>query len=75
MKDITIWHLLTFLSLLITRDVFEEVKMGFLILSHTHEDIDVCFSYLLKKLRKQNNYILDYLMRALMVSQKRPFIP
>jgi hypothetical protein len=42
-----------FLSLLIARDVFEEVKLGFLIVGHTHEDIDGCFGYLLRNLRKE----------------------
>jgi hypothetical protein len=36
-------------------DVFEEVKLRFLIIGHTHEDIDGCFGYLSKKLREQNN--------------------
>jgi hypothetical protein len=34
------WHLLSFLSLLTTRHVFEEVKLGFYVVGHTHEDID-----------------------------------
>jgi hypothetical protein len=67
--------LLTFLSLLTKRDVFEKVKLGFLVIGHTHEDIDGCFGYLSKKLREENNYILMGLMRAFMISQKRLFIP
>ncbi len=75
-KDNKNQHLLAFLSLLTTRDVFDEMKfMGFLVIGHTHEDIDGCFGYLSKKLRKQNNYILADLMRAFMVSQEQPFIP
>jgi hypothetical protein len=35
------------------RDVFEEVKLGFLVVSHTHEDIDGCFSYLSKKSKEE----------------------
>jgi hypothetical protein len=45
------------------RDVFEEVKLGFLFIGHTHEDIDGCFGYLSKKLREKNNYVLVDLMR------------
>jgi hypothetical protein len=41
-----------FLSLLTTRKVFEEVQLGFLVVGHTHEDIDKSFKYSLKKLRK-----------------------
>jgi len=55
--------LLPFLSLLMVKDVFEEVKLGFLVVGDTHEDIDVCFGYLSKKLRQENNYILVDLMR------------
>ncbi len=73
-KDNKNRHLLTFLSLLTTRDVFEEVKLGFLVVGHTREDIDGCFGYLSKKLREENNYILTNLMRAFMISQERPFI-
>ncbi len=43
MKDNKNQHLLAFLSLLIMRDVFVEVKLGFLVIGHTHEDIDRCF--------------------------------
>jgi hypothetical protein len=54
--------------------VFEEVKLGFLVVGHIHEDIDGCFGYLSKKLKKQNNYISVDLMKVFMVSQERPFI-
>ncbi len=60
--------LLMFLSLLMARDVFEEVKLGFLVVGHTHEDIDGYFSYLLKKLMEENNYILANLMKIFMIS-------
>jgi hypothetical protein len=49
--------LLVFLSLLIAKEVFEEVQLGFLVVGHMHEDIDGNFGYLLKKLREQNNYV------------------
>jgi hypothetical protein len=74
-KDNKNWHLLAFLSLLTTRDVFEELKLGFLVIGHTHEDIDGCFGYLSRKLREGNDYILVDLMKAFMISQERPFIP
>jgi hypothetical protein len=35
------------------RDVFEEVKLRFLVVGHVHEDIDGCFGYLSKKLREK----------------------
>ncbi len=55
--------------------MFEEVKLGFLIVGHTHEAINGCFGYLSKKLREETNYILVDLMKAFMISQERPFIP
>ncbi len=57
-----------FLSLLMARDVFEKVKLGFLVVGHTHEDIDGYFNYLSKKLMEENNYILANLMKAFMIS-------
>jgi len=57
------------------RDVFEEVKLGFLIVGHTHEDIDGCFSFLSKTLKAENNYILTNLMKTFMILHERLFIP
>jgi hypothetical protein len=51
-----------------TRDVFKEIKLGFLVVGHTHEDIDGCFGYLPKKLKEENTYVLADLMRAFMIS-------
>ncbi len=48
------------------KDVFE-IKIRFLVVGHTHEDIDGCFGYLSKKL-EENNYILADLMRVFMIS-------
>ncbi len=39
-------HLLAFLSFLIARKVFEEMKLRFLVVGHTHEDIDGSLGYL-----------------------------
>jgi hypothetical protein len=74
-KDNKNQHLLVFLSLLIMKEVFEEVQLGFLVVGHTHEDIDENFGYLLKKLKEHNNYVLADLIKAFMVSQECPFIP
>jgi hypothetical protein len=51
-KDNKNRYLLTFLSLLMAREVFEEVKLRILMVGHTHEDIDGCFGYLSKKLKE-----------------------
>ena len=50
--------------------------MGFLVVNHTHEDIDAHFSYLSKLLKMKNTYVLVDLMKAFMDSQKTiTFIP
>jgi hypothetical protein len=64
-----------FIFFLIAREVFEKVQLGFLIVGHTHEDIDGSFGYLLKKLKEKNNYVMVDLKKAFMFSQDRPFIP
>jgi len=51
-KDNKNKYLLAFLSLLMVREVFEEVKLRILTVGHTHEDIDGCFGYLSKKLKE-----------------------
>jgi hypothetical protein len=38
-------QLLAFFSLLTIHEVFDEVQLGFLIVVHTHEDIDMSFGY------------------------------
>ena len=45
--------------------------MGFLVVGHTHEDIDGHFSYLSKLLKMKNTYVLADLMKAFMDSQNR----
>jgi hypothetical protein len=39
-KDNKNKYLLAFLSLLMAKEVFQEVKLKFLVVGHTHEDID-----------------------------------
>jgi hypothetical protein len=60
---------------LTARDVFKEVKLGFLTIGHTHENINGCFGYLSKKLKEENNYILADLMKAFMISREKLIIP
>jgi hypothetical protein len=60
--------------LLIACEVFEEVQLGFLVVGHTHEDIDGNFGYLLNKLKEKKNYVMTNLMKTFMFSQDHPFI-
>ena len=75
-KDNKNQYIMAFCSLLTAKKVFKEVTVGFLIVGHTHEDIDAHFSYLSKLLKMKNTYILADLMKAFMDSQKTTaFIP
>ena len=69
-KDNKNGYVMAFCSLLTTKRVFKEVTVGFLIVSHTHEDIDAHFSYLSKLLKMKNTYVLVDLMKAFMDFQK-----
>ena len=44
--------------------------MGFLIVDHTHEDIDAHFSYLSKVLKMENTYMLAHFIKAFIDLQK-----
>ena len=69
-KDNKNRYVMAFCSLLTAKKVFKVVTVGFLIVGHTHEDIDAHFSYLSKLLKMKNTYVLADLMKALMDSQK-----
>ena len=66
---------MAYLSLLTARKVFKEIQVGFLMVGHTHEDIDAYFSYLSKKLKNANTFVLPDLMKEFMTSQHLPFVP
>ena len=75
-KDNKNRYVMAFCSLLTARRVFKEVTIGFLIVGHTHEDIDAHFSYLSKLLKMKNTYVLANLMKVFIDSQKMTaFIP
>ena len=44
-------YVFAYLSLLVARGVFDMVQLGFLMVGHTHEDIDALFSRFSEKLR------------------------
>ncbi len=48
--------------------MFEEVEFKFLVVGHSHENIDECFGYLSKNLRKIFKNILVDLMKSFMIS-------
>ena len=74
-KDNKNKYLMAFLSLLTARGVFEVIQAGFLLVGHTHEDIDAYFSHLSKALKSKNMFVLADLMKAFMQSQDLSFMP
>jgi hypothetical protein len=59
---------MAFCSLLTAKEIFKEVTVGFLIVGHTHKDIDAHFSYLSKLLKQKNMYVFANLMKGFMDS-------
>ena len=74
-KDNKNKYLKAFLSLLTARDVFEEIQAGFLLVGHTHEDIDAYFSHLSKALKSKNTFVLSDRTKAFMQSWDLSFMP
>jgi hypothetical protein len=54
-------YILTLLALLVKFGYFEEVEMGFMIVGHTHTDVDALFSIFSKKLMNHDCLTLDEL--------------
>ena len=67
-KDNNNRYVMALCSLLTAKRVFKEVTVGFLIVGHSHEDINAHFSYLSKLLKMKNTYVLADLMKAFMDS-------
>ena len=61
-------YLFAYLSLLVARGVFKTIQLGFVMVGHTHEDIDAMFSIFSQKLRVGQNFTLPHLMDTLRTS-------
>ena len=64
-----------FCSLLTYHGVFQEVSINFLIIGHTHDDIDALFGTWSYKLRGTDYPTLPLLMKSFMDTESRPVIP
>ena len=64
-----------FCSLLTYHGVFQEVYINFLIVGHTHDDIDALFGRWSYKLRGTDYPTLPLLMKSFMDMESRPVIP
>jgi hypothetical protein len=56
-------YMLAYLSLLVAKGVFETITVGFLMVGHTHEDIDALFSKLAELSRKSTSFTLPHMMK------------
>ncbi|XP_030841361.1 uncharacterized protein LOC115924008 isoform X2 [Strongylocentrotus purpuratus] len=58
-------HLFSFLSLLLELNIFKKIKVGFLMVGHTHEDIDQFFSRIATHLKKRSTPSFPKLLQAI----------
>ena len=66
--------LMAFLSMLTHHGVFKEIQVGFLLVGHTHEDIDAYFSHLSRNLKNQNFFVVANLMKVFLELQELSFM-
>ena len=55
--------------------MFREVYVNFLLVGHTHEDIDAMFGRWSRRLRENDYPILPMLMKSFMDAETEPIIP
>jgi hypothetical protein len=66
-KDNKSRYVFCFWSLLVAKSIFEEVFVSFLLVGHTHEDIDATFGRWSMKLHKNDYLTLPLLMKSFML--------
>ncbi|GBG77982.1 hypothetical protein CBR_g25915 [Chara braunii] len=65
-------YLMCLASLLVKFGIFEDVKVGFMLVGHTHTDIDAIFSVCSKKLKDNDAYTMKQLFSLIESSHKIP---
>jgi hypothetical protein len=68
-------YVFSFFSLLVHKGVFREVYVNFLLVGHTHEDIDAMFGRWSRRLRENDYPTLPMLMKSFMDVETEPVIP
>jgi hypothetical protein len=68
-------YVFSFFSLLVQKGVFREVCINFLLVGHTHEDIDAMFGRWSYRLRTNDYLIFPMLMKSFMDIEKQLVIP
>ncbi|CAM6123715.1 unnamed protein product [Calypogeia fissa] len=69
--DIKNRHLLAYCSLLTARGHFEEVHLGFLMVGHTHKDVDAMFGHFSEKLMHKPTHTFVELVEVLMSARNK----
>lgn len=68
-------YLMAYFNMLVEKGIFKKIKLGFLLVGHTHDQIDQMFSRFSVKLNKQRAFRLDALEEIILDSYKpRPEI-
>lgn len=68
-------YVFAFFSLLIHLGIFREVYVNFLLVGHTHEDIDAMFGRWSSKLKSNSYPTIPLLMKSFMDAEEKPVIP
>ena len=68
-------YVFCFWSLLVAKKIFREVYVNFMLVGHTHDDIDALFGRWSMLLRKENFPTIPLLMKSFMDVESIPTIP
>ena len=68
-------YVFCFWSLLVAKKIFPEVYVNFMIVDHTHDDIDALFGRWSMKLKKENFPTIPFFMKSFMDVESIPIIP
>jgi hypothetical protein len=68
-------YVFSFFSLLVHKGVFRKVYVNFLLVGHTHKDIDAMFGRWSRRFRKNDYPTLPTLMKSFMDAETEPIIP
>jgi hypothetical protein len=63
-------YVMAYLNMLVELGTFEKIKVGFLLVGHTHDQIDQMFSKFSVKLNKQRAFMLETLVEIIKSSYK-----
>jgi hypothetical protein len=74
-KDNKSRHVKCFWSLLVAKGIFEEIQVSYMVVGHTHDDVDASFGRWSMKLRENDYPTIPLLMKSYMDLDDESFIP